>query len=336
MIIGESPQIKRVLSLAEKIAKMPFATTLIVGESGTGKELVARHIHELCADQVRPFIDINCSALPENLLESELFGYEKGAFTDARTRKLGLFELAHDGTIFLDEIANTSPALQSKLLKVVENKAFRRIGGTDEIQVKTRIIAASNVDLQEAVAAGKFREDLFYRLNVCRIELSPLRDRPEDILELAAYFIAQANEQYNLNVRGLTSAARVALLRHHWPGNVRELKNCIERAMLLESDRVIRESDLGLVPPAAPADAGSPKQVNPGNMLAFTEFPKDGIPLEKLEKQIITAALKKAGGNICKAARLLHIQRGKLRYRIERLKIADEFIQSLRVEERLG
>jgi transcriptional regulator with PAS, ATPase and Fis domain len=334
-IIGESPQIRKVIATAQKIARTPTVTVLITGESGTGKEVVARLVHDSASPALRPFIDVNCGAIPENLLESELFGHERGAFTDARARKQGLFELANGGTIFLDEIGNITLNLQMKLLKAVENKVFRRIGGVDEIQVSTRIVAATNFNLQEAVRQGRFREDLFYRLNICHIELPPLRERAEDGLLLAEHFIREFNEQYNLSIKGLTPAARNAILAYRWPGNVRQLRNCIERAMLVESEEYIDAADLGEEIAANQAalttgNGGAPS-FHPDEMpvqevpIRF-DLPDEGLALETLERQIILSALQRAGGNVSKASRLLHIQRGKLRYRIERLGLGNELV----------
>ncbi|MFQ5770940.1 MAG: sigma 54-interacting transcriptional regulator, partial [bacterium] len=206
-ILGESPQIRKVIATAKKIAKSSSITTLIYGESGTGKELVARLIHNLSNSSNQPFVDINCGAIPETLLESELFGYEKGAFTGAQMRKQGLFELANGGTIFLDEIGNITTTFQIKLLKAVENKRFRRISGMEEIRVSTRIIAATNINLREAADAGKFREDLYYRLNVCQIFIPPLRHRGNDVLILAQHFIDHFNREYDRQVKGLAPSA---------------------------------------------------------------------------------------------------------------------------------
>lgn len=340
LILGESPQIRKVIATAKKIARTPTTTTLITGESGTGKELVARLIHDCASDGPRPFIDVNCGAIPENLLESELFGHERGAFTDARARKQGLFELANGGTIFLDEIGNTTFALQMKLLKAVENKIFRRIGGVEEIQVSTRIIAATNFNLQEAVRQGRFREDLFYRLNICHIELPPLRERGDDVLVLAEHFIRQFNEQYGLQIKGLTAAARKVILTHNWPGNVRQLRNAIERAMLVESQEYVDAVDLGediigSHPAVLNLDSGVLPETLPVREVSVRfDLPAEGIALETLERQIIISALQHAGGNVSKASRLLHIQRGKLRYRIERLGLDDELTAMARTGRR--
>ncbi len=332
-IIGESPQIRKVISIAQKISRTPAVTVLVTGESVTGNELVARLVHDSAVDPLRPFIDVNCGAIPENLLESELFGHERGAFTDARARKQGLFELANGGTIFLDEIGNTSLALQMKLLKAVENKVFRRIGGVDEIQVSTRIIAATNFNLQEAVRQGRFREDLFYRLNICQIALPPLREREGDALIIAEQLVHEFNEHYTLKIKGLTELARKAILRYRWPGNVRQLRNCIERAMLVESEEYIDIADLGDEIAGALIEQndsnGGPPSTIPGDLpvrevpVRF-DLPAEGMSLETLEREIILSALKHSGGNISKASRLLRIQRGKLRYRIERLGLSNE------------
>jgi len=295
---------------------------LIVGESGTGKEEIARLIHHLSHASSRPFVDINCGALPETLLESELFGHEKGAFTGAHNQKQGLFELADGGTIFLDEIGNTSPGLQAKLLKAVENKRFRRVNGIDEIQVSTRVIAATNLNLELAVKEGVFREDLYYRLNVCPVYIPPLRHRGRDCLVLAEHFIQRFNSEYDLHVRGLTRAAARFTLRYPWPGNVRQLKNTLERAVLVECDEWLdvehmnMESLQGELPPAnEPVEkVRSPlSQVHdPGN---------DGASLDGVERKAIRTALIAACGNVSAAARSLNVNRGKLRYRMGKLGI---------------
>lgn len=330
-IVGRSPQIKKVLETAKKIARSSFITTLIVGESGTGKELVARLIHNLSTTGNQPFVDINCGAIPESLLESELFGYEKGAFTDAKVRKLGLFELAQGGTIFLDEIGNTSLKLQMKLLKVVEHKTFRRIGGVEEIRVATRIIAATNFDLEEAVKQGTFREDLYYRLNVFQIKVPPLRDRGNDVLLLAEHFIKEFNAEYNRNVQGLSPAAQKLLLSYHWPGNVRQLKNALERAMLVESDEIIEAEHLALNNERNREPLNNvPKdklQILDNGELHF-EIPAEGIPLDEIERAVVLSALRKADGNLSKAARLLHIRRSKLRYRVEKLGVSPHLLRA--------
>ncbi len=326
-IIGVSPQIKKVIATSKKIAKSSSITTLIIGESGTGKEMVARLVHNLSTTANQPFVDINCGAIPETLLESELFGYEKGAFTGANLRKQGLFELANGGTIFLDEIGNITTNFQIKLLKAVENKRFRRISGAEEIRVSTRIIAATNADLKKAVNVGKFREDLYYRLNVCQINIPPLRSRDTDVLILAKHFIELCNSDYDRQVKGLAPSAEHLLLEYSWPGNIRQLKNAIERAVLVECDEWIEAEDL-LVDSERKKVSNSPERKQKDNEVIpdFSRFdiPDEGISLEKIEQNLILCALKKTDGNISKAARLLQINRGKLRYRLERLGLTQQ------------
>lgn len=334
-MIGDSPPFRNLLRIAEKIAKSSAVTTLITGENGTGKELIARYIHEHSANADQPFIDINCGAIPESLLESELFGHERGSFTGAISEKKGLFELASGGTVFLDEIANTSLNFQSKLLKVVETKRFRRVGGLHEISVSTRIVAATNIDLQEAVKSGRFREDLYYRLNIGQISVPPLRERGDDVLLLANYFLEACNHDFGRDIKGIRPEALQMIRNYVWPGNARQLRNTIERAVLIESEEWVEVNDLNLEPlsissPVAEHDQTHdhspqrrsseisyqlPKDVN------HFRFPTKGIPLEELERGIIRSALDKAGGNLSHAARLLKITRGKLRYRLEKLGI---------------
>lgn len=338
-IIGESPQIKGVIAIAQKIAKSASITTLIIGESGTGKDLVARLIHNIGSAENQPFVDINCGAIPESLLESELFGYEKGAFTGAHTRKPGLFELAHGGTIFLDEISNTTPGLQAKLLKAVEHKRFRRINGVEEVQVSTRIIAASNTNLKAAVKAGRFREDLYYRLNVSHIYVPPLRERNHDALILAEHFIALFNREYARDIKGLSPSATKFIKNYRWPGNVRQLRNAIERAVLVEAEDWIEVEHLALDSKwenekSADGLSGNHEKVIhiASNELKSTRFdiPADGISLEEIERNIILSALERADGNISKAARLLKINRGKLRYRMERIGVSNRTVYEIK------
>ena len=323
-IIGESPQIKEVINQTRKIADSTSITTLIMGASGTGKELVARLLHNLSSFANQPFIDINCGAIPESLLESELFGYEKGAFTGAHMRKQGLFELANGGTIFLDEIGNTTANFQMMLLKAVENKKFRRIGGLKEVKISTRIIAATNVDLQKAVKESKFREDLYYRLNVFQIQIPPLREREKDILVLADYFINHFNHEYDRQVKGLSPSAKKLLFNYSWPGNVRQLKNSLERAILVETDDWIESEHFSLDSDRKPVKKQeSVKQEAPKPVYTFNRFeiPDEGISLEEVERDIIMSALNKANGNLSQTARLLRMNRGKLRYRLDKLDI---------------
>jgi two-component system, NtrC family, response regulator AtoC len=335
-IIGKSSQIRDVITKVRQIASSLSATTLIIGESGTGKELVARLIHNLSPVANQPFVDINCGAIPETLLESELFGYEKGAFTGAQMQKQGLFELANGGTIFLDEIGNTTASFQMKLLKIVEYKSFRRVGGAKEIHVSTRIVAATNIDLLEAVHEGKFREDLYYRLNVFEIDIPPLRDREEDVIVLAEHFIQHFNKAYGRNIRGLAPSAKEKLTNYSWPGNIRQLKNAIERVVLVENVEWLEEDHFTLdsvryMPKKkiVPEKITAPK---PSPNFNKIEIPDEGISLEKFERDIILSALDKANGNLSKAARLLKISRGKLRYRLERAEISPDEILTYKKE----
>ncbi|MEJ2052538.1 MAG: sigma-54 dependent transcriptional regulator [Calditrichaceae bacterium] len=325
LIIGQSQAIKDVIQTAKKLAKSNTITTLIIGENGTGKELVAQLIHTSGQDPNRPFVDINCGAIPEYLLESELFGHEKGSFTGAYVSKKGLLEVANGGTIFLDEIGNMPLGLQNKLLKAVETKRIRPIGGLKETNINTRIIAASNADLSEAVKTGDFRQDLYYRLNIGRIFVPPLRERGEDVLLLAEHFIDYYNHEHRRNIKGLAPQTRELFKRYAWPGNVRELQNAIARASLLEiTDWIgIEHLDIDLKNQKTITPHFDTSQFKTKSHNGFRDFkmPTDGIPLEELERTIFTTALKKARGNLSHAARLLSISRGKLRYKLEKLNI---------------
>jgi transcriptional regulator with PAS, ATPase and Fis domain len=331
-VIGESRRFKELLTSIRKLAKSSSITTLITGESGTGKEVVARLIHNLSTSSNQPFIDINCGAIPETLLESELFGYEKGAFTGANMRKKGLIELANGGTIFLDEIGNVSLNFQIKLLKAVENKRFRRLSGVEEVQISTRIIAATNIDLKEAVREGQFREDLYYRLNVCQVCLPPLREREDDVVLLAQRFIDHFNREYDRDVKGMAPSAISLLRQYSWPGNIRQLKNAIERAVLVECDDIVEKKHLAIEPEAVPVVTQVPTHPSPITIadLGQIQLPPEGIAFEELERKIILRALEQADGNVSKAARLLRLNRGKLRYRLERLGITPQNIYSLK------
>ena len=302
-IVGGSPVMQSVKGLINRVASSPASTVLLTGETGTGKDLAAKAIHFGSARAARPFVNITCSALPEQLLESELFGHERGAFTDARQQKRGLFETADGGTIFLDEIGEMTPGLQSKLLRFLEEKTFKRVGGLADIRVDVRVVAATNRDLEREVKAGKFREDLFYRLQVMPIALPSLRERKGDVIMLANYFIDQFNREFRKRIRGLSSSATALLEQYQWPGNVRELRNAIERAMLL-SDRDHLE----------PQDFTLTRSVNP------TEFrlPPEGVNLDEVERQLLVQALERAKGNQTQAAQLLGINRDQVRYRIEK------------------
>jgi two-component system response regulator AtoC len=306
--IGRSPVMQQVFEKIKKIGASKASTILIQGESGTGKELVARAVHE-CSGAQFPFLEINCSALPETLLESELFGHEKGAFTDAKFRKRGLFELAEGGTIFLDEIGEMGVTLQSRLLRVIENKTFRRVGGVKDLRVNTRIISATNRDLKRAIDEGKFRSDLYYRLQVIPIYLAPLRERIEDIVPLANHFISVFNREFNKGVKKVSPAVGKLLEGYRWPGNVRELKNVIERAMLLEAEDELLPEHLPpeIVQGEAPAVSGETNDL-------------DGLhpmSLEAMEKILIGKTLAESAGNKSKAARVLGISRQTLREKIK-------------------
>ena len=303
-IIGNSQAIKKVLADVSRVAKSD-ATVLIRGESGTGKELVARAIHLASPRSTGPFLAVNCTSLPETLLESELFGHERGAFTGATARHLGRFELADKGTIFLDEIGDISAVTQAKLLRVLEARSFQRLGGEKDITVDIRILAATNRNLEAKVKDGSFREDLFYRLNVIPIVIPPLRDRREDILSLAEYFIAKYNQKNNKFVKGITPKAKDLLMRHEWPGNVRELENLIERAIVLSGSDVIDVADI------------DPFVTNHGDSEPLPE----NMTLDELEKRAIIDALKKSEGSLIQASEMLGIHRNTLRLKIQKYNI---------------
>jgi DNA-binding NtrC family response regulator len=308
-IVGASAAMTSLRQLVARVAASPASTVLLSGESGTGKDLVAQVLHYASDRAARPFMNITCSALPEQLLESELFGHERGAFTDARLQKKGLLETADGGTVFLDEIGEMSPALQAKLLRVLEEKTFKRIGGARDIHVDVRVIAATNRNLQDEVAAHRFRADLFYRLNVVPIPLPPLRDHPEDLPALVEFFIDGFNTEFRKRVRGATPAAYALLQRHGWPGNVRELRNVIERAMLLSDAEILDAGAFPALQVAAPEAEG-------------VELPATGIDLEKLERSLVIQALRRSGGNQTKAGALLGLNRDQIRYRIEKFALS--------------
>ncbi len=310
-IIGTSPAMQRIFQTIRKVADSEAASVLIEGESGTGKELVAKAVHYESRRSDKPFVPINCAALPETLLESELFGYEKGAFTDAKQMKKGQLELAEGGTIFLDEIGDISPAIQAKLLRVLETRAFKRLGGVEDIQINVRIIAATNTDLTAALKTGAFRQDLYYRLKVIHIRIPPLRERKEDIPLLTKYFIDGYNREFKKQVTGVHPDAEKILLNYPWPGNVRELRNVIERVMILENDPLIRPEHL-LVEATGETTPASERAV------FDLEIPDEGIPLYEVEKQLIRKALEKTGYNQTKAAKLLSVSRDVMRYKMKK------------------
>jgi len=292
-IIGNSSAIQEVYDLIAQVSKSE-ATVLVRGESGTGKELVAHAIHYNSLRAARPFVKVNCAALPETVIESELFGHERGAFTGAVARRMGRFELAHGGTLFLDEVGDLSAALQIKLLRVLQEKEFERVGGTDTVRVNVRLIAATNIDLEGKITAGQFRQDLYYRLNVFPIHIPPLRERRTDILLLADHFVEKYGRGDHKNVRRISTPAIDMLMAYHWPGNVRELENCIERAVLLTRDDVIHGHHL---PPTL--------QTAEASGTAFRGGLK--ASLESVERELILDALKSARGNMARAARALGI-----------------------------
>jgi transcriptional regulator with PAS, ATPase and Fis domain len=324
-IIGESPAIKAVIETAKKLAEGSSITTLIIGENGTGKELIASIIHEFSNRANGPFIDINCGAIPGHLLESELFGHEKGAFTGAYVSKKGLLEMANGGTVFLDEISNISLDLQNKLLKAVETKKIRPVGSVKETAIDCRIIAASNINLAKAVNDGSFKQDLYYRLNIGKIAIPPLRERGDDVLLLAEYFIDYYNKEHNRSIKGLSPQTKELFTRYSWPGNVRELQNSIARASLLEvGDWIgIEHLDLDLKNQVT-VQSNTSIPLPSEKTFGLTDFkmPTQGLTLEQIERTIITSALDKAKGNLSHAARLLKISRGKLRYKLDKLDIS--------------
>ncbi|MFL5271579.1 MAG: sigma-54-dependent transcriptional regulator [Anaeromyxobacteraceae bacterium] len=314
-LIGRSAGMEAVRSMVTRLAASETTTVLIEGESGAGKEVVARAIHFESARAEKPFMQVNCAALPEQLLESELFGHERGAFTDAHAQKRGLFETAEGGSVMLDEIGDLPPGGQAKLLRLLENKTFRRVGGVHELHTDVRVIAATNVDLEERVAEGRFRADLFFRLNVVRVVMPALRDHTEDLSLLAAHFIAKFNQEMKRDVKGVSPAALDALAAYHWPGNVRELRNVIERAFILHatSDEIRPEHLAPELRKAIP-----PKRPDK----AVPVVPEQGLVLEDVEKKLISEAMERASGNQSKAARLLGISRDTLRYRLKKHNMA--------------
>ena len=313
--IGKSQVIQEILGFAREIAHSQATTVLLLGESGTGKDLLAKIIHGESPRRDKPFVIINCSLLPETLLESELFGHEKGAFTDAKQQKKGLFEIADGGTVFLDEIGEINPSTQVKLLQFIENKTFRRVGGTEDLQVDVRIIAATNKNLEEAVRNRTFREDLYYRLKVFQINLPPLRERREDIPLLADHFIRYFNHQFRKQIKGLAKEAIKVLQNYHWPGNVRELRNIIERMVILEKDEYIGVDSL-------PAELKQHVTADNSRVSqCIRTILESEISLPDMEKIIIQEALRKTQFNKSRAAKLLKISRDTLRYKIKKYKL---------------
>ena len=318
LMVGSSEQLTQVYRQIREVAKHETSTVLITGESGTGKELVARAIHQLSPRKSKPFVEINCGSLPFNLLETELFGHERGAFTDAKTRKIGLFEEANGGTIFLDEIGEMDMNLQVKLLRVLEDRKIRRLGGNRNIDIDVRVVAATNLEIKEAIEQKGFREDLYYRLNVFPIHVAPLRERREDIPPLLEFFLKHFSEEFHKNVNEISRAALDLLMRYHWPGNVRELRNVMERVCIMHNQETI-------TPECLPREIWGEK---PQDEASFDyRIPPEGILFEeivgRLEKDLIAQAVGITGGNIAKTARLLNLPRGTLRYKMEKYELGE-------------
>jgi len=320
-IIGESIVMQEVITMAKKIVASNAVTVLITGKTGTGKELMARALHHNSSRNDGAFVEVNCSAIPENLLEAELFGYEQGAFTDARGRKQGLFELASGGTLFLDEIGYMTANLQVKLLKAIEEKRIRRVGGTEDIDVDIRVIAATNRDLEAAIRKGSFREDLYYRLNVIAVELPPLMIRGNDILLLAEYFVKKFCTEYNKPLMILSDDAKASLMAHRWPGNVREMKNAVERAVLLGEGTIIEPDDIRITV-RQETSINSPEARN-GRKIVLN-IPDAGLPLDDVERKVVGEMLRLTNWNKSKAARMLHIPRPRLLRKIAKYDLTRE------------
>lgn len=314
-IVGASTAMQRVFDTLRRLETIDAPTVLIQGESGSGKDVVARTIHARGPRKGGPFMEVDCTALPEQLMESELFGHERGSFTDARTTKRGLFEVAKGGVVFLDEIGELPLGMQSKLLRVLENRKFRRVGGVADIPMDTAVITATNRNLREEVRAGRFREDLFFRLHVVPIEVPPLRERREDIPFLSKTFIDRLNKTFGRQVQGMSGKAMELLQKYRWPGNVRELRNVIERTVILMQGDLIQAEDL----PAELRFSDNPLPTAAGCPFAL---PEEGVDLEAVEKGLLIQALQRTFGNQSAAARLLGITRYALRYRMEKFSLA--------------
>ena len=310
-IVGTSAAIEQVRTMVGRLSGSDTTTVLVEGESGAGKEMVARAIHFESGRRDRPFMQVNCAALPEHLLESELFGHERGAFTDAHTQKRGLFESAEGGSVMLDEIGDLPPGGQAKLLRLLENKTFRRVGGVTELKADVRVIAATNVDLEERVSEGRFRADLFFRLNVVRVVVPSLRERLDDVPALTAHFVARFNQEQGRNVRGVSPPAMELLKAYGWPGNIRELRNVIERAFILHAGpEEIRPEHLS--PELRRAQVQKPKEK------LVPPVQQEGLVLDDVERRLIAEAMERSSGNQSKAARLLGVSRDTLRYRLKK------------------
>jgi two-component system, NtrC family, response regulator AtoC len=308
-MVGESRALKEAKALLTKVATSPASTVLLTGESGTGKDLAAKVLHYASDRATRPFMNITCSALPDTILESELFGHERGAFTDARQQKRGLLESADGGTVFLDEIGEMAPQLQAKLLRFLEEKTFKRVGGVADIHVDVRVVAATNRNLEDEVKKGRFREDLYYRLNVLPIVLPPLRTRTDDIPALVHYFVDAYNSEFRKHVRSVSDEAMRRLKTYGWPGNIRELRNAVERAMLLVDGEELTADQF----PVASSGAA--------RLTEGVDLPANGIDLEQLERSLVVQALERSAWNQTRAAAMLGLNRDQIRYRIEKFKL---------------
>ena len=332
-VIGVSRKMTELMKFVYKVAASEAGTILIQGESGTGKDLVAKAIHYQSTRKDKPFVAINCSAIPETLMEAELFGHERGAFTDAKAMKKGLFEVADGGTLFLDEIGELSPLLQAKLLRVLEDQVIRRVGGVRDMQVDVRVIAASNRDLERAVREGHFRQDLYYRLAIISIFLPPLRERREDVPALVTFFLDHYNRKFRKSVQGLTEETRQLLMNYDWPGNVRELKNALERGMILEEGTLLKPDVLPFSVASGKSgtsatgtstiEASAPQTQDSfegkgKRLLPALSIPEGGTSLEEVEHALVEMALRQSHGNQIKAAKLLDISRDALRYKMKK------------------
>ena len=322
-IVGRSKAMEQVLIKIRKVADSAASTVLVRGESGTGKDVVAKAIHYASSRADKPFMNITCTALTETLLDSEMFGHERGAFTDAKALKKGLLEVANQGTVFLDELGDMGAGLQSKLLRFLEEKTFKRVGGSQDIHVDVRVIAATNRDLDKLARAGTFREDLYYRLKVVPIDVPALRDRKEDIPDLVEHFLEQFNRDFKKATKGMTAEALAVLARYDWPGNVRELRNVVERAMILEDRDELDVTDLPeeILQAAGGAESGDDAPASGGapavGAAAVIRLPEDGVSLRDVQYELVRQAMERTGGNQTKAAQLLRISRDALRYKIK-------------------
>lgn len=315
-VVAESRNMRDLMTFTRRVAASEASTILLEGENGTGKDLIAKTLHYESARRTEPFIAINCAAIPDTLLESELFGYERGAFTDAKAQKRGIFELADKGTLFLDEIGEIPLMLQAKLLRVLEEQSFRRLGGLKDIQLNLRVIAATNRNLKDQVANGQFRQDLYFRLNVINITIPPLRERREDVVPLARFFVQLYNQKFKKQIEGIAPEAGGLMTAYDWPGNVRELRNAIERAMILEESRMITPGSL----PMSLNIAGEEMSVAAAAG-ANAAIPDGGMSLSEHERFLLKQALERSKGNQTQAAKLLRITRDTLRYKMKKFNL---------------